>query len=352
MALFCWKRWESTMYSFRNDYSEGAHPQVLQALADTNGVQTVGYGVDPYCQAAADTIRRLCAVPDAAVHFLVGGTQVNLVTIDAFLQSYEAVIAAQTGHVSTHETGAIEATGHKVCTVESPDGKLTPSLIESVLAQHNGTEHMVLPRLVYISDTTEIGTLYTKAELTALRQCCQAHGLFLYLDGARLGSALTATGNDLTLPDLAALTDGFTIGGTKNGALFGEALVLTHPLPHYRWHMKQRGAVLAKGRLLGVQFQTLLEDGLYFDLARHANRLALRLRDGIAALGYPFPVDSPSNQQFPVLPNAAVKKLQELGYEFEIDHLVDDGHTCIRLVTSWATPESATESFLRDLAAC
>lgn len=340
------------MYSFRNDYSEGAHPQVLQALADTNGVQTVGYGVDPYCQAAADTIRRLCAVPDAAVHFLVGGTQVNLVTIDAFLQSYEAVIAAQTGHVSTHETGAIEATGHKVCTVESPDGKLTPSLIESVLAQHNGTEHMVLPRLVYISDTTEIGTLYTKAELTALRQCCQAHGLFLYLDGARLGSALTATGNDLTLPDLAALTDGFTIGGTKNGALFGEALVLTHPLPHYRWHMKQRGAVLAKGRLLGVQFQTLLEDGLYFDLARHANRLALRLRDGIAALGYPFPVDSPSNQQFPVLPNAAVKKLQELGYEFEIDHLVDDGHTCIRLVTSWATPESAMESFLRDLAAC
>ena len=340
------------MYSFRNDYSEGAHPQVLQALTDTNAVQTVGYGMDPYCQAAADTIRRLCAAPDADVHFLVGGTQVNLVTIDAFLQSYEAVIAAQTGHVSTHETGAIEATGHKVCTVESPDGKLTPALVESVLAQHNGTEHMVLPRLVYISDTTEIGTIYTKAELTALRRCCDAHGLVLYLDGARLGSALTAPGNDLTLPDLAALTDAFTIGGTKNGALFGEALVLTHPLPHYRWHMKQRGAVLAKGRLLGIQFQALLEDGLYFDLARHANQLALRLRDGIAALGYPFPVDSPSNQQFPVLPNAAVQKLQELGYEFEIDHVVDADHTCIRLVTSWATPESAMESFLRDLAAC
>ncbi len=340
------------MYSFRNDYSEGAHPQVLQALTDTNAVQTVGYGMDPYCQAAADTIRRLCAAPDADVHFLVGGTQVNLVTIDAFLQSYEAVIAAQTGHVSTHETGAIEATGHKVCTVESPDGKLTPALVESVLAQHNGTEHMVLPRLVYISDTTEIGTIYTKAELTALRRCCDVHGLVLYLDGARLGSALTAPGNDLTLPDLAALTDAFTIGGTKNGALFGEALVLTRPLPHYRWHMKQRGAVLAKGRLLGIQFQALLEDGLYFDLARHANQLALRLRDGIAALGYPFPVDSPSNQQFPVLPNAAVQKLQELGYEFEIDHVVDADHTCIRLVTSWATPESAMESFLRDLAAC
>ena len=340
------------MYSFRNDYSEGAHPQVLQALTDTNAVQTVGYGMDPYCQAAADTIRRLCAAPDADVHFLVGGTQVNLVTIDAFLQSYEAVIAAQTGHVSTHETGAIEATGHKVCTVESPDGKLTPALVESVLAQHNGTEHMVLPRLVYISDTTEIGTIYTKAELTALRRCCDAHGLVLYLDGARLGSALTAPGNDLTLPDLAALTDAFTIGGTKNGALFGEALVLTRPMPHYRWHMKQRGAVLAKGRLLGIQFQALLEDGLYFDLARHANQLALRLRDGIAALGYPFPVDSPSNQQFPVLPNATVQKLQELGYEFEIDHVVDADHTCIRLVTSWATPESAMESFLRDLAAC
>ena len=340
------------MYSFRNDYSEGAHPQVLQALTDTNAVQTVGYGMDPYCQAAADTIRRLCAAPDADVHFLVGGTQVNLVTIDAFLQSYEAVIAAQTGHVSTHETGAIEATGHKVCTVESPDGKLTPALVESVLAQHNGTEHMVLPRLVYISDTTEIGTIYTKAELTALRRCCDVHGLVLYLDGARLGSALTAPGNDLTLPDLAALTDAFTIGGTKNGALFGEALVLTRPLPHSRWHMKQRGAVLAKGRLLGIQFQALLEDGLYFDLARHANQLALRLRDGIAALGYPFPVDSPSNQQFPVLPNATVQKLQELGYEFEIDHVVDADHTCIRLVTSWATPESAMESFLRDLAAC
>ena len=235
---------------------------------------------------------------------------------------------------------------------ESPDGKLTPALVESVLAGHNGTEHMVLPRMVYISDTTEIGTVYTRAELAALRQCCDAHGLFLYLDGARLGSALTSPGSDLTLPDLAALTDAFTIGGTKNGALFGEALVLTHPLPHFRWHMKQRGAVLAKGRLLGLQFQALLEDGLYFDLARRAYQLAFRLRDGVAALGYPFPVASPSNQQFPVLPNETVAKLQEMGYEFETDHPVDDSHTCIRLVTSWATPETAVEDFLRDLAGC
>ena len=191
-----------------------------------------------------------------------------------------------------------------------------------------------------------------RAELAALRQCCDVHGLFLYLDGARLGSALTSPDNDLTLPDLAALTHAFTIGGTKNGALFGEALVLTRPMPHFRWHMKQRGAVLAKGRLLGLQFQALLEDGLYFDLARRANELAFRLRDGVAALGYPFPVASPSNQQFPVLPNETVAKLQEMGYEFETDHPVDANHTCIRLVTSWATPETAVEDFLRDLAGC
>ena len=191
-----------------------------------------------------------------------------------------------------------------------------------------------------------------RAELAALRQCCDVQGLFLYLDGARMGSALTSPDNDLTLPELAALTHAFTIGGTKNGALFGEALVLTRPMPHFRWHMKQRGAVLAKGRLLGLQFQALLEDGLYFDLARRANELAFRLRDGVAALGYPFPVASPSNQQFPVLPNETVAKLQEMGYEFETDHPVDANHTCIRLVTSWATPETAVEDFLRDLAGC
>ena len=342
------------MYSFRNDYSEGALPAVLQALSDTNPEQTCGYGMDPRCKSAADLIRSLCQAPDADVHFLVGGTQTNLVVIDAFLQSYEAVIAAHTGHVNTHETGAIEATGHKVCDIYAPDGKLTPALVESVLAEHNGTEHMVLPRMVYISDSTEIGTIYTKAELTALRRCCDEHGLYLFLDGARLGSALTSPGNDLTLPDLAALTDVFYIGGTKNGLLFGEAVVLTNESPkaHFRWHMKQRGAVLAKGRLLGVQFQALLENDRFFDAARHANELAVRLRDGITALGYPFPVASPTNQQFPVLPNTVVTRLQDMGYEFEIDGVVDADHTRIRLVTSWATPESAVENFLRDLEKC
>ena len=340
------------MYSFRNDYSEGAHPKVLQALADTNLVQTVGYGTDPLCETARDTVRRLCNAPQADVHFLVGGTQTNLLVIESLLRPYEAVIGAHTSHINTHETGAIEATGHKVCSIYAPDGKLTPALVETVLAEHNGTEHMVAPKMVYISDTTEIGTIYTKAELTALRACCDAHGLFLFLDGARLGSALTSPDNDLTLPDLAALTDAFYIGGTKNGALFGEALVMNAPNDHFRWHMKQRGGMLAKGRLLGVQFQALLEDGLYFDMARHANDMAFRLRDGVAALGYPFPVPSPSNQQFPVLPNTVMEQLRSMGYEFEIDRPTDPDHTIVRFVTSWATPESAIDQFLKDLAAC
>jgi len=341
------------MYSFRNDYSEGAHPRILQALADTNLEQTCGYGLDGYCAEAADLIRRRCACPGADVHFAVGGTQVNLLVIHAALRSFEAVMGAATAHVNVHETGAIEATGHKVCTALSPDGKLTPALVESIVNAHS-SEHMVAPRLVYISDTTEIGTIYTKAELTALRRCCDEHSLLLYLDGARLGSALTAPGNDLTLPDLAVLCDAFTIGGTKNGALFGEALVLTREdiKPYFRWYMKQRGAILAKGRLLGIQFRELLRDDLYFDLARHANTLAARLRQGILDKGYSFPVDSPSNQQFPVLPNAVIRSLQSDGYEFELDHAVDGSHTRIRLVTSWATPETAVEDFLQSLPEC
>ena len=233
------------MYSFRNDYSEGAHPKILEALTQTNLVQTCGYSLDPYCADAAALIRDLCHAPEADVHFLVGGTQTNLVVLDALLASYESVIAAHTGHVNVHETGAIEATGHKVCTVHSPDGKLTPELVDTVVRGHS-SEHMVLPRVVYISDTTEVGTVYTKAELTALRDYCDNHGLLLFLDGARLGAALTSPVNDLTLADLARLTDAFYIGGTKNGLLFGEALVMTTPWSLFRWQMKQRGAIVAK----------------------------------------------------------------------------------------------------------
>ena len=339
------------MYSFRNDYSEGAHPVVLQALTDTNLVQTSGYGTDEYCAEAAQLIRDLCKAPEADVHFLVGGTQTNLVVITSYLSSFEAVIAAHTGHVNVHETGAIEATGHKVCTAYAPDGKLTPALVESVVNAHS-SEHMVAPKMVYISDSTEIGTLYTKAELVALRECCDKHGLLLFLDGARLGSAFTSPESDLTLPDLAALTDMFYIGGTKNGAMFGEALVLNSPNAHFRWHMKQRGGMLAKGRLLGVQFKALLTDNLYFDIAKHANDMAYRLRDGMMALGYEFPVPSPTNQQFPVLPNDVAAKLEAMGYVFEAQEAVDENNTIVRFVTSWATPEEAVEQFLKDLAAC
>ena len=339
------------MYSFRNDYSEGAHPKVLQALVDTNLEQTCGYALDPMSDAARETIRRVCAAPGADVHFLSGGTQTNLLTIAAFLRPYEAVIAPATAHISLHEAGAIEATGHKVCTVETPDGKLTPELVASVADAHTD-EFMVRPKMVYVSDTTELGTIYTRAELTALRRCCDERGLYLCLDGARLGSALTAEGNDLTLPDVAALTDAFYIGGTKNGALFGEALVLKRPVEHFRWHMKQRGAILAKGRLMALQFQALLEDGLYLEIARHANEMAVRLRDGMADLGYEFPIPSPSNQQFPVLPNTVAQKLEELGYQFEVERVIDEDNTCVRFVTSWATPQSAVDEFLKDLAAC
>ena len=341
------------MYSFRNDYSEGAHPQVLQALTDTNLVQTCGYGLDPICEEARDLIRSLCDAPEADVHFLVGGTQTNLTVIASLLQPYEAVIAAHTGHVNCHETGAIEATGHKVCTAYSPDGKVTPAMVEAVLAIHaDGGEHMVSPRLVYISDTTEIGTVYTKAELIALRHCCDEHGLLLFLDGARLGSALTSPESDLTLPELAALTDVFTIGGTKNGTLFGETVIMTVPCAHFRWHMKQRGGMLAKGRLLGVQFLTILKDNLYFDIARHANEMAFRLRDGFLALGYQFPVPSPSNQQFPVMKVRTAEKLAAMGFEFQVERPIDEEHTMYRFVTSWATPESAVDDLLNALAQC
>ena len=337
------------MYSFRNDYSEGAHPKVLEALTETNLEQSRGYGLDPRCQKAADLIRSLCAAPEADVHFLMGGTQTNLLAIEALTKPYEAVIAAHTGHIHVHETGAVEGTGRKILAVPSPDGKVTPAMVESVQELHSD-EHMVKPAMVYVSNTTEIGTVYTKAELAALRACCDAHGLLLFLDGARLGSAMACGG--IGFPDLAALTDAFYIGGTKNGALFGEALVFASPNRHFRWHLKQRGAMFAKGRLLGLQFQALLEDGLYFELARHANEAAFRLRDGIARLGYPFLVHSPSNQQFPILPNAVVERLRNLGYAFETQQAMDQDHTCIRLVTSWATPEEAVTEFLRDLETC
>ncbi len=340
------------MLSFLNDYSEGAHARILKALEATNLEQTCGYGLDQYCRDAGDLIRKKCAAPEAAVHFVVGGTQANLLVIHALLRSFEAVIGAETAHINVHETGAVEATGHKVCTVSSPDGKLTPDLVRQVLDIHS-TEHMVRPRMIYLSDTTEIGTFYTKAELTALRRCCDENHLLMYLDGARLGSALTAQGNDLTLADLAALTDAFTIGGTKNGALFGEAIVLRDAAlqPDFRYYIKQRGAMLAKGRLLGIQFIELLKDDLYFEMGRHANKTAAGVRDALLAEGYPCPYDSHTNQIFPILPNSVVEKLMKV-CAFEVNRPIDANHSMVRFVTSWATAEDAVKKFAAVLPAC
>jgi threonine aldolase len=336
-------------YSFQNDYSEGAHPRILEALAQTNLVQATGYGEDPYCLEAAELIRSAARQPEADVHFIPGGTQANLIMLSSFLRPFESVIAVESGHIFVHETGAIEATGHKVHAVKGVDGKVTLPEIRAVVAEHY-FEHMVKPRAVYISQSTEVGTIYLAAELRAIAAVCKELNLILYLDGARLGSALTSPAADISLPELAALVDAFYIGGTKNGALIGEALVINNPLlkPEFRYMIKQRGAMLAKGRVMGVQFLELFKDDLFFELACHANRMAGRLTEGIAALGYRFLTPSPTNQIFPILPHPLIEALSEL-YSFYVWSQVDDGHASIRLVTSWATPEAAVEEFLSDL---
>ena len=344
------------MYSFRNDYSEGAHPQVLQALTDTNLVQTCGYGVDPICEEARDLIRSLCDAPEADVHFLVGGTQTNLTVITALLASYEAVIAAHTGHVNCHETGAIEATGHKVIAMPGTDGKLTPAAIADAAAQHCAApgvydEHMVLPRMVYVSDATELGTVYTKAELTALRAACDAHGMYLYLDGARLAQALTAAGNDLQPEDLPRLCDAFYIGGTKNGLLFGEAMVIVNDAlkPGFRRAMKRNGAMLAKGRLLGVQFAAAMAHDLWLDMGRHADQQAQRIAAALSDRGIAMYVPSPTNQIFPILSDAQIARLQEQ-VAFYTNARVDATHQAVRFVTSWATTDAQVDALLAVLA--
>ncbi|WP_126944736.1 aminotransferase class I/II-fold pyridoxal phosphate-dependent enzyme [Xanthomonas sp. BRIP62418] len=336
--------------SFRNDYSEGAHPRLLQALAQASAEQNAGYGTDRHTARAAALIRNAVAQAQADVHLLVGGTQTNLTAIAAFLRPHQAVIAVEAGHIATHETGAIEATGHKVLAVPALHDKLTPALIQPLLDVH-GNEHMVQPRLVYISNSTESGTIYTRAELQALSRFCRAHDLLLYLDGARLGAALTADGNDLDLPTIATLTDAFYIGGTKNGALLGEALVIVTPAlqADFRYLIKQRGALLAKGMLLGSQFATLFEDGLFLELAAHANAMAQRLRAGLLAAGVQFTSDSPTNQQFIVVSTAQAEQLARR-YDFERWETRSDGRLVIRFVTSWATTPAAVDRLCADVA--
>lgn len=334
------------MYSFKNDYSEGAHPEILKLLEQTNLEQTEGYGLDPYSCEACRILKSLIQREDADIHLISGGTQTNLIAISAFLRPHEAVISAHTGHILVHETGAIEATGHKVISVDSPDGKLRPEDILQAVLSHTD-EHMVKPRLVYISNSTEIGSVYTRTELENLSACCKKYGLLLYMDGARLGSALCSEGNDVEMADLGRLLDAFYIGGTKNGTLIGEALVICNDSlkQDFRFMIKQRGGMLAKGRLLGIQFLALFRDNLYFKLARHANDMAALLRRGFEETGYSFFSNSPSNQVFPILPNRLIEKLSE-NYGFYVWKEIDSEHSAIRLVTSWATQVEVVQGFI------
>ncbi len=339
------------MYNFKNDYSEGAHPKVLQAISNINLEGNVGYGADPYCERAADMIRTQCACPGAAVHFFIGGTSANFTTLAAILRAHEAVIAADTGHINVHEGGAVEGTGHKILPCPSADGKVYPVDVERWVELSADTA-MVLPKVVYISQSTEVGTIYSKAELEALSACCRKHGLYLFLDGARLGTGLTAPGADLTLPDLARLCDAFYIGGTKNGALMGEAMVLVNSelQPHFFRVMKQKGAVLAKGYLLGVQFEALLQDDLYWENARWANAMAAKLKNGLQEMGFEFFIDSPTNQIFPIIPNRLMPAIENL-CKHEVWCKGDNNCTVIRLVTSFATKEQDVDDFLAHLRA-
>lgn len=337
------------MYSFKNDYSEGAHPRILSKLIESNLEQVDGYGEDIYTQKAVELLKQRIGLDSIDIHLLCGGTQTNLTAISAFLRPHEAAIAAYTGHILVHETGAIEATGHKIISIETGDGKLNTSLIKDALDAHPD-EHMVKPKLVYISNSTEIGSIYNKYELEQLSKFCRETNLILYMDGARLGSALCSEESDLKLSDLGALVDAFYIGGTKNGALIGEALVICRDSlkEDSRFHMKQKGALLAKGRLLGIQFLELFKDNLYFELAMHANRMAGLLRDEISKAGFSFLTHSPSNQIFPILPDSLIAELQKK-YSFYMWQKMDEDKSAIRLVTSWATKQEAVEAFIEDM---
>ena len=349
------------MIRFNCDYNEGAHERILQRLFETNMEQTPGYGEDFYCRQAAETIKSLCEDASADVHFLVGGTQTNLTVIDAALRKHQGVLAAETGHIQVHETGAIEACGHKVLALPSANGKITARQVEEAYRSHitnEAFEHMVQPKMVYISFPTELGTIYSKKELEDLSDICRKNRLYLFIDGARLGYGLAAADNDVTLHDLTVLSDVFYIGGTKQGALFGEALVITHPdlQEDFRYFIKQKGGMLAKGRLLGLQFQTLFENTapgginntLYMQLSLHADKLSDKLRDAIREAGYPFLVESRTNQIFPIMPDALLEKLRG-NYSFSYERRVDETHSAIRFCTSWATQEEAVDALIKDI---
>ena len=344
-----------TMYHFESDYVNGTLPQVLEALTATNGEETVGYGLDPHCERARTLIRAACQAPEAQVSFLLGGTQANTTVIAAALRPHQGVLCADTGHINVHESGAIEATGHKVLPLPAENGKLSARQIRAAWTAHWSDvchEHMVQPGMVYLSQPTEIGTLYSKGELEDISRVCRECGLFLYADGARLSYALAAPDNDLSLPDLARLTDVFYIGGTKTGLLFGEAVVITNDLlkRDFRYHIKQHGGMLAKGRLLGVQFAALFTDELYLKAGRHAIDAARRLRTAFLKAGVPFFADSPTNQQFVILTKEQQRLLSQ-HFIYEYWAKVDGHRDAVRFCTSWSTSDAALEQLEADLLA-
>lgn len=342
------------MIRFECDYAEGAAPQLLERLTRTNLEQTPGYAVDGHCQRARDLIRAACAAPQAEVEFLVGGTQANQTVISAALRPYQGALCAQTGHINVHETGAIEATGHKVLPLPSQDGKITPKQVEQFCAVHWADptrEHIVQPGMVYLSQPTETGLLYTRTELEGFRAVCDRYGMYLYIDGARCGYGLAAPENDVDLTDLARLTDVFYIGGTKVGALFGEAVVFTNhgafsgTPKHFLTLIKQHGALLAKGWLLGLQFDTLFTDDLYQRIARNANTVADRIRAALTAKGYTLTFDAPTNQIFITLDQPTRERL-EAGVRLGFMEQADDTHTVMRICTSWSTTDEQVNELL------
>ena len=341
------------MYQFQCDYNEGAHPRIMERLMETNFEQTVGYGEDHYCEAARAAVRKAVGREDVDVHFLVGGTQANATVISSILRPYQGVLCATTGHINVHETGAIEHGGHKVLALEAADGLLSAALIREAVEAHyaeDGPEHTVQPGMVYISFSSEVGTVYSLSQLREISAVCREYGLPLFIDGARMGYGLASEGCDVSLADIAALADVFYLGGTKQGALFGEAVVIVNDAlkKDFRYCIKQNGGMLAKGRLLGIQFLTLFEDGLYFQLSEHAVSQAMRIRDAFESKGFGFLVQSPSNQQFPILDNATMKRLSS-DFLFSFWQKVDDTHTAVRFCTSWATRPEAVDALIAAL---
>jgi len=334
-------------YSFLDDYSEGCHPNILAALTQSNLMQQTAYGDDAYSSEAKELIRAKLGTPNASVYFVAGGTLANIIVASAVLKSHEAVISAETGHIAMRETGAIEATGHKIISIQSDNGKLSVADIQLALDSHSHAPHMVKPKLVYLSNASEVGTIYTKQELISLHDFCRQERLYLFIDGARLGSALCSEKNDLTLEDSSHLTDLFTLGGTKNGALIGEAIIINNQLlnKEFAFHIKQRGALLAKGRLLGIQFAELFREDLFFELATHANKMSQKISEAIVDKGYELAAETESNQIFAILPDTLIEELSE-AFGFYTWQKKDEDHSVVRLVTSWATNEQKVDAFI------